>query len=239
MVSPRSDDPRQSASLIPPAKLAQVWIDFDGTITQKDVLDELITRFAVDDSWKQAEREWQAGKIGSADCLRRQFAVVRISDEQLGPFVDSIPIDPGIVSLLSLVKKLNVPIAVLSDGIDRFIKPILARSGISDLMIRSNSIDRDGLKVNLVCPHGRADCVSKSAHCKCGSIDLLGQTEKQSIYIGDGRSDLCPSRKSECVFAKGVLGKFLEEEGMPFIPFDTLSEVHGILSTAWGLAPSL
>jgi 2-hydroxy-3-keto-5-methylthiopentenyl-1-phosphate phosphatase len=249
-------------SLVPLPTNARVWIDFDGTITQQDVLDELITRYAIDDSWKSIEARWQTGSIGSGECLTGQLAAVRISDSQIETFLASIQLDPGLTTLMNLLHKHHVPTTVLSDGLDRFIGPLLARAGLGDLAFRSNTFDRQDDRLILRCPHASETCESASAHCKCQSMRNLsdsrvgGRFEPPSrvaeatsplgrfsprsgldlynhIYIGDGRSDLCPSRKVQCRFAKGVLATNLQREGIEFLFYENLSEVAGILATVW------
>jgi 2-hydroxy-3-keto-5-methylthiopentenyl-1-phosphate phosphatase len=224
------------ANSIPSPRHAQVWIDFDGTITQRDVLDDLILAFAADDSWKEVERQWQAGEIGSRQCLEFEFGVLRVADDELDQFLNRVNVDPGIKPLLTLLDRFDVPRAILSDGIDRFIHQTLARQGIENLPVHSNTIARDGDRMKLLCPLSRPDCESAAAHCKCGSIQRGSQPQRQSIYIGDGRSDLCPARKCAVVFAKGALADNLTRERRKFIPFTTLSEVADILSRAWETA---
>lgn len=219
---------------IPPPNRAQVWIDFDGTITQRDVLDDLIIRYAVDVSWKDVEGQWQAGQIGSRRCLELEFALIRITDPQLDAFLDEIRIDPGLGDLLDLLRRHGVGRCVLSDGIERFITRTLARNGITDLPIRSNRIERIGERMSLVCPLSNPDCKMAAAHCKCMSMRQVGNANRESIYIGDGRSDLCPARQCEVVFAKGALAMALAGEGKVFIPFDTLHDVTRVLREAWG-----
>jgi 2,3-diketo-5-methylthio-1-phosphopentane phosphatase len=219
---------------IPQPQTAQVWIDFDGTITRRDVLDDLIALCAADDSWKEIERQWQAGEIGSRQCLEAEFALLRIDDEALDRFLDRVVLDPGLIPLLNLLESFRVPAAVVSDGVDSFIQRVLLRHGVRNLRVRANSIKRDGLAMSLRCPHGSASCESAAAHCKCSSIRTLSQASRnQSIYIGDGRSDLCPARKADVVFAKGALAKTLLAEGKPFRPFETLLDVTAALSGAW------
>jgi len=218
---------------IPPAERCQVWIDFDGTITTKDVLDELIGHYAADDSWRKAEELWQRGEIGSRECLERQFAVVKIGNDDLESFLDRIKPDPGAVALFALLHRASVPHAVLSDGVDLFIQWVLGRNGIQPAAVRSNTIERAGDRMSLRCPWSDKDCQSASAHCKCASMAALSQKNRKSIYIGDGRSDLCPSRKVDFVFAKGRLAESLASEGISFIRFKTLADVTRILEEAW------
>jgi 2,3-diketo-5-methylthio-1-phosphopentane phosphatase len=221
-------------SLIPPPAKTQVWIDFDGTITQMDVLDELIKRYAIDDSWKEVEVEWQEGKIGSADCLRRQLATVRISDDELDRFLETIPLDPGIFTLVNLLERTNVPVTVLSDGIDLFLTRLLGRPELSALTFRCNSVERSDGGMTLLCPHSNTSCESAAAHCKCASMISMSAGREKNIFIGDGRSDLCPSRKVDCRFAKGVLAMNLERQGFEFILYSTLDQVASMLAAAWG-----
>jgi 2-hydroxy-3-keto-5-methylthiopentenyl-1-phosphate phosphatase len=225
--------PARVPAQVPRPDEAQVWIDFDGTLSRRDVLDDLIRTYSVNESWKLVEEQWQAGLIGSKQCLERQLALVEISDEELNDFLDGVDLDAGAVPLLKLLNKHKVPVAVLSDGIDWFIKRVLLRHGIKNLEVRSNTVVRNDRKIELQCPHHVTQCKSGSAHCKCGSAKALGEVTRGSIYIGDGRSDLCAARESEIVFAKNALAKFLTQEGREFRTFDTLSDVRNVLATAW------
>ena len=218
---------------VSPADAVQVWIDFDGTITRKDVLDELIATFAVDEHWKAVEAQWQAGEIGSFDCLRQEFDVLRVDPEQLADFLQTIPIDPGAAALFDTLRQCGVPVAVLSDGVESFIRPILGKIGVNDVTIRANRIERTGDRLTLVCPHRVAECRSRAAHCKCASAAALGTPGRQTVYVGDGRSDLCPAREADVVFAKGALARILAGEGRAFVPFETLHDVERVLSGAW------
>src|SRR3982750_2175187 len=186
--------PQVEHARLPAQYAAQVWIDFDGTLAGRDVLDDLIRNYSRDDSWKMIEEQWQAGLIGSRQCLEQQLALVRVGGEELGHYLDSVELDPGALGLLKLLKKFHVPVAVLSDGIDHFIKRILKNHGVMHLPVRSNTIERQADRMRVLCPHSNASCTSASAHCKCASATALGRGGRGTIYIGDGRSDLCAAR---------------------------------------------
>ncbi|MGA2500373.1 MAG: MtnX-like HAD-IB family phosphatase [Tepidisphaeraceae bacterium] len=218
---------------IPPADRAQVFIDFDGTITQVDVIDDLIRRYAVDDSWKTVEEQWQRGEIGSRECLSREFDVIRVSPADLSAFLAEVPLDPGARELFSLLREHRVPVSVLSDGVDLFINHILDSAGLGSVIVRSNAIERHGDRLRLVCPHHVPSCPVGAAHCKCASAQLLQEQGRRSIYIGDGRSDLCAARKAGCVFAKGALAASLKNCGTPCTSFSSLTDVRAILDNAW------
>lgn len=218
---------------LPSPDEVEVWLDFDGTITKRDVLDELIARFAVNDSWRTVEREWQRGDIGSYDCLRREFALLRVRDSELSDLLRGIAVDEGAKPLFELLSTLRIPVAILSDGVDLFIRRILENHDLGSVTVRSNSIKRNGDRIGLRTPFSSPACESSAAHCKCNSMKTLGIPGHRSIYIGDGRSDLCPARKANVVFAKGVLASCLSSEGIPYRRFDTLRDVAYILAAAW------
>lgn len=212
---------------------SQVWIDFDGTISQRDVLDELIRQFAKNDSWRLIEERWAAGLIGSFECLRSEFALLRISAPELTEFVRRIPIDPGFGALLQLLRTEQVPVAVLSDGIDRLIRLILMENGIGNVPIYANRILHRGSRLSLRCPLRSSQCATAAAHCKCATAAKIGLPDRKNIYIGDGRSDLCPAGKADVVFAKGVLAQELSRRQTKFIPYSTLADVAASLDRMW------
>ena len=220
-------------SRLPAPAHAEVWLDFDGTISQQDILDSLIERFAMNASWKLIEQRWQTGLIGSRECLQAEFDLLRVSKPELETFLDAIQLDPGIGGLLQLLRSMNVPVAILSDGIDIFIQRTLARHGITGIPLRSNTVTHRGKSLRLVCPNSSSGCESAAAHCKCASAQALGTPGRQSIYVGDGRSDLCPARKSSAVFAKGTLARTLSQQHIPFFAYTGLQDVTATLSAAW------
>ena len=40
------------------------------------------------------------------------------------------------------------------------------------------------------------------------------------IYVGDGRSDICPAKEADIVMAKGVLLKYLRSHKLPCVEFN-------------------
>jgi 2,3-diketo-5-methylthio-1-phosphopentane phosphatase len=219
--------------LLPEPDSSQVLIDFDGTISRIDVLDRLIERFAPDGSWKDIEEKWQAGLIGSRECLSEEFAMLRVRKEQVRDLLSKIPLDPGVTGLFEMLEAAEVPVAILSDGVDFFIQRLLARVGLAHIPVRANAIRHQGDRIELRCPHSNACCESAAAHCKCASMKDFSLPGRKSIYIGDGRSDLCPARKADVVFAKGVLAESLALDGIDFIPYGTLDDVTDVLANAW------
>src|SRR5271169_1883653 len=81
-----------------------VFCDFDGTVTQLDVTDQILSQLAHP-SWQEIEREWMLGLIGSRDCLERQIALVDASAEELNAVIDAIPIDVDFAAFCKFARK--------------------------------------------------------------------------------------------------------------------------------------
>ena len=65
-----------------------------------------------------------------------------------------------------------------------------------------------------------------SAHCK--TKNLLANVSKESIiiYIGDGRSDVCPSQYADIVFAKDDLLAHFKDKNLTCFSYRNLRDVH-------------
>jgi len=202
----------------------QVFCDFDGTISIEDATDMVLTRFAGSE-WEDIEQLWKQGQIGSGECMRRQIALIQASRAELDQFLDTVSIDPGFESFLSYCRRDELRVTVVSDGVDYFIRRILARHGINGLPIVANvltcSFGQGSESYSLFPPFAATGCVSGSGVCKCRVVD---STELQ-VYIGDGRSDFCVSDKVDLVFAKDKLADYCDENGIPYVAFEDFSDL--------------
>ncbi|WCK79840.1 MtnX-like HAD-IB family phosphatase [Agrobacterium fabrum] len=202
----------------------RVFCDFDGTISRGDTTDQVLTRFA-DPEWEEIEQLWLRGLIGSAECMRRQITLLDVAPDDLDAFLDTVTIDPGFLVFLASCKSWGVPVTVVSDGVGYFIRRILARHGIEHLPIVANILSRqpapEGMVYSINQPLGDGSCSTGSGVCKCAVIEGGDRT----IYIGDGRSDFCVSEKADVVFAKDALADHCNRQAIPFIKFDTFTDL--------------
>jgi 2-hydroxy-3-keto-5-methylthiopentenyl-1-phosphate phosphatase len=205
--------------------LAHVFCDFDGTISVQDATDFVLSELA-DPEWQQIERLWQDGKIGSGECMRRQISLIHATPEQLDEVLDQVEIDPFFASFADFCAAYSVPLTIVSDGVDHFIKCILRRHGLHHLPVIANalvvSVGGGQPSYGLFSPHADQTCMTAAGVCKCRWLGAHGQ---ERIYIGDGRSDFCVADKPELVFAKGELARHCAEHEIPFLAFHDFGDV--------------
>lgn len=205
-----------------------VFFDFDNTITAFDVLDSIVENFSINKKWQDFEAAWKKGRIGSKDCLSGQLKSVRVDKKALDRYLAGIKVDPYFKKIISLLRKNGVKPVILSDSFSYFIRSILRNNGIKGIKIFSNVIKVSRGRLVPSFPHQHKNCAI-CGNCKTSHLPKGRSCEKVIIYIGDGLSDLCPSKSSDIVFAKGSLKKYLLKEGKPFISFNDLRNVYNFI----------
>jgi 2,3-diketo-5-methylthio-1-phosphopentane phosphatase len=204
-----------------------VCVDFDGTITLQDSTKALLERFAGP-AWRAVEDEWEAGLIGSAECLARQIDLLRLTPDEYDCFAHSIEIDLGFVDYVAFCRHHAVPVTVVSDGLDRTIAGVLARAGL-DLKFSANRLEwRGGDRWSISFPGTKEGCGAFCANCKCEFVD--SGAGKVSILIGDGRSDFCIARRSDLVLAKTSLLDYCREKKLRHIEFSDFADATARLA---------
>ncbi len=217
----------KTASLIRPDECA-VFFYLDNTIAEKDVFDDMLVCFSENKRWERLEKKWRLGLIGSRACLEGQIRGIRITKNRLDSYLSGIKIDPYFKKLLNLLRAKKIKATILSDNFDYILKKILAVNAAEKIKIYSNKMHFSNDRLIPEFPFMDKKC-RICAHCK--KKNLLANLDGQSIiiYIGDGRSDICPAKYAHIVFAKDELLKFCRKEKLFHIPYKEFKEVYAYL----------
>jgi len=217
-------------------EIASVLIDFDGTICPYDVTDLLLSRFASKE-WENVENDWLSGKIGARECLSRQIGMLRVSPSDLDAFLAGVAIDTFFPSFISLMRGENIPVAIVSDGLDYSIRHILRNYKLSDIQIFSNHLAYcGGRDWRLEFPYKNPAC--PAGNCKCRHFNALPK-KGAVVYIGDGASDFCPAAKADIVFAKGKLADFCRKQRINHIEVKNFTDILKLWPKLADLLPQM
>jgi 2-hydroxy-3-keto-5-methylthiopentenyl-1-phosphate phosphatase len=206
-----------------------IFSDFDGTVTQLDVTDVILERFA-DPAWHEVEEEWVAGRIGSRECLRRQMALVRASVEDLNALIDSIPFDPTFQGFHCWSRQEGIPFYVVSDGFDYVIRRVLRNCGVDGELLNGSHLFSSSMRaqaswVTVDFPHWPAGCEHGCATCKPEVIRRVRGSHSPVIFIGDGLSDRFSVTEADIVFAKDKLLEHCADNGLACRSFSDFGEI--------------
>jgi len=201
-----------------------IFSDFDGTIARRDVGNRLFHYFSEGKSEEVVAR-WKAGEIDSRECLRRESELARDTTlEEFYEFVDGFDLDPGFGDLVTLCRSHDLPLYIVSDGLDLYIRHLLDRHGLDGLPVFSNRAIIDEGRLNITWPYSDQSC-GQCGNCKGYHVRRLKKPAQTAIYIGDGRSDVCAVPEADIIFAKGDLAEHCRKENIDFFVFDDFSTV--------------
>jgi len=221
--------------VLPPATNDSGWViqcDFDGTISVDDVTDSMLERFARP-GWREIEAEWEAGRIGSGECMKRQVALLDMSRAELDDFLAGVAIDPHFLSFVKAAKRQDVALQVVSDGIDSAIHRVLALHGLEGLPVHANHlVQLDERRWRLTSPNAAATCVSACGTCKCELLARHTATSHKVLFVGDGRSDFCVAAKADFVLAKSRLIDHCVAERIPHAAFGDFEDALALMVNA-------
>ena len=205
-------------------------MDFDGTISKVDVIDAVLEKFA-DDRWLEVENEWLAGKIGSRECLKKQFSYVKATPEELFGFVDTLDIDEEFHSIIKFCRGSDLNVHIVSDGFEGYIRRMLERylsdpSEMERVTISANSLfSLGGDRWDTTFPHFEEVCNDGCATCKPAVMQLYNPFSVNMIFVGDGLSDRFAAEEANLVFAKSKLADHCQQNSIPYTAYQTLAEV--------------
>jgi len=218
-----------------------IFCDFDGTITQLDVTDQILTQLAHP-SWREIEQQWMQGLIGSRECLERQIALVDAPMEELHATIDTIAIDPHFTAFCKFARKQRLPLYVLSDGFDYVIRRVLKGAGVerhfrSGTNLFASALRVEGRRLAPSFPYSPEPCAHGCATCKEALIRRLREGRQPVIFVGDGMSDRFAVEVADVVFAKRHLLAYCRETGIACHPFETFEDVEVTIEKLLAPAP--
>jgi 2-hydroxy-3-keto-5-methylthiopentenyl-1-phosphate phosphatase len=187
-------------------------VDWDGTITVRDSLVQVIHEFG--DPALLAELEPRVGvDLTLHEEIALEFrAITTPVDEVVAWVVENVEVRDGLHELAELTP------LVISAGFHELIEPVLEREGVQ-LEVLANRVDvrPDGWVVEF---RDEAACATCGEPCKRASV-----AGEPYIYVGDGYSDRCAAVAADRVFARDTLARHLDRLGVAYEPFDDLHDV--------------
>jgi 2-hydroxy-3-keto-5-methylthiopentenyl-1-phosphate phosphatase len=191
-----------------------IVLDFDGTITEVDLLQDVAAHFGDPTVVDQVDRALDEGRMTLQEEVTREYEPVTASLEDVIEWVlDRVRIRDGLPELVALARAHGWGVRVLSSGFGEIIVPVLADVGVDGMEIVANRVDArpDGWRVVW---RDETVCEVCGEPCK-----RSGLPEGEIVYVGDGISDRCAALASHRVFATRGLARYLDERRVPFEPF--------------------
>jgi 2-hydroxy-3-keto-5-methylthiopentenyl-1-phosphate phosphatase len=202
-----------------------IVLDYDGTVTESDLLDRAAKEFGDPAVYQAVEDGLHEGRLPLREVITREFAPVTAPLEEVVAWaLENAKVRPGFAEFVSAARHDGWEVHIVSSGFHELIEPVLEREGV-DVPVHANRVDPrpDGWQVQWRYPD---DCDQCSESCKRTLLP-----EGHVVYVGDGYSDRCAALAADRVFATAGLAAYLAEREIPFEPFTDFHALSKALTT--------
>ncbi|HLF19464.1 MAG TPA: HAD-IB family phosphatase, partial [Bacteroidota bacterium] len=170
------------------------------------------------------------GSKTAVECLTQECAAAGpVTEESLGGFVDQFSLDPHFSDFVRFCSQREIPLTILSDGLDFYVERLLRKHGLGYLTWFANHLTlvKEGNFSRLVpeFPYTDSEC-TQCGNCKRNHLLTMSGEDDIVVYVGDGISDRCPVRYADIVFAKKDLIRYCQEKNITFHEFSSFLDVR-------------
>ncbi|HIN35579.1 MAG TPA: hypothetical protein EYM75_07520 [Dehalococcoidia bacterium] len=201
-----------------------VLTDFDDTAAVQNVAELLLNQFG-DPGWKDVRQRFRDGHMSLKEYQEITFRNIQADRATMQSYVkDHANLRPFFRELWSFCQTNDIPMAVVSQGLDFYIEAALEREGLDRVPVYAvNTEFRDG-EISYHYHHtypGKED----QGNSKGFVVESFQKRGCYVFFAGDGHSDMEAARVADVTFAHRSLAKFCDEEGIAYRPFADFSGV--------------
>jgi 2,3-diketo-5-methylthio-1-phosphopentane phosphatase len=209
--------------------MIRVFCDFDGTVCLQDVGQQFFREYAEEKAEESVRRLLNGEITMQMWFMELCNAIPSITRGELLKYVDQFSIDPHFPEFVRFCTDLDVPITILTDGLDVYVQRVLSNGGVGHVPFFANHAEFVEERLKASFPYTDAEC-SLCGSCKRNHMLNTSADEDIIVYIGDGYSDRCAVRYADFVFAKRQLIKHCQQQNITFFEFHHFGDVQDKLA---------
>ncbi len=209
------------------AELKFVYVlDFDGTVTDRDITSDLARHFGKE-RYLECSAAYRRGEFGMKEWLERMSAYLPAHQEGLLEFAAArAALRPGFKEFLIFARSRKRPVYIASDGFGIYIEPVLESHRCSEYIagiFRNRTLFVRG-RARVLMPYAHESC-SICGNCKAAHVIGLREEGYRVIYVGDGDNDRFAAAHADGVYARDSLARACTCAEIPFRRWDDYYEL--------------
>ncbi|MFJ7636877.1 2-hydroxy-3-keto-5-methylthiopentenyl-1-phosphate phosphatase [Peribacillus sp. NPDC097206] len=207
-----------------------IFCDFDGTITNSDNIISIMKKFAPP-GWEALKDGVLQQKISISHGVGEMFSLLDsdLKEDIIQYVKETAGIRQGFSDFVEFTKKSDIPLYIVSGGMDFFVEPLL-----NDLLpvenVYCNHADFSQEEIMIEWPHTCDDqCNHGCGCCKPTIMRKLSTKDQYKLVIGDSVTDFEAAKQADFVIARDRLLEKCRTEAIPHKEFETFHDVIDIL----------
>ncbi|HZG73059.1 MAG TPA: 2-hydroxy-3-keto-5-methylthiopentenyl-1-phosphate phosphatase [Chondromyces sp.] len=214
-----------------------VFCDFDGTVTEKDNIINIMKQFAPPE-WVKLKDGVLSQEISIQEGVGQMFQLLPSEKkEEIVEFVlGEAKIREGFKEFVAFTREHEIPLYIVSGGIDFFVEPLLKPYGPFE-EIYCNKADFSGERIHIDWPYTcDEECGNQNCGCcKPSIMRKLTDNSYERIVIGDSITDLQAAKLADFVLARDLLLEKCKEMNLEHRPFTTFYDCINELEKRLGV----
>ena len=196
-----------------------VLTDFDDTAAAQNVAEMLLNRFG-DPDWMDVRQRFRDGHINLKEYQEITFRNIHADRATMQSYVkEHANLRPFFGELWGFCQANGIPMAVVSQGLDFYIKALLERDGYNRVPVYAVDTEFRGGEIIYHYNHTSPGKESQG-NSKGFVVKSFQERGCHVFFAGDGHSDLEAARVADVTFAHRTLAKFCDDESIPYHPFE-------------------
>lgn len=203
--------------------LLKIFCDFDGTISLNDDCDRIVDHCMGRAARQAIDAQIVSGKISFRAGYAEQFAGITLTWEEAAQFINpQTGLDYAFEPFARWAEGAQIPVTILSAGVESFIRIYLAAIQLDHLDVRANRVQVKDRRWRVLFRDE-----SPSGHDKAAALIEAKSQGYRTVFIGDGISDIPAASVADILFAKTgrALAEHCIQSGIVYQPFHNFSDV--------------
>ena len=211
-----------------------ILTDFDDTAAVQNVAEMLLHRFG-DNSWQDVRARFRAGELTLKDYQEITFNDIKADRETMRAYVkENADLRPHFGELWEYCQEINSPLAVVSLGLDFYIRALLEKEGAGDVPVYCVNTRFTPQGISYYYHHAYPGEEGRG-NSKGLIVERYRELGYHVIYVGDGRSDFEGAERADTVFAHSFLAEECDRQSVPYRPFNDFGDVLATTKELLGL----
>ncbi|MEE3142203.1 MAG: MtnX-like HAD-IB family phosphatase [Chloroflexota bacterium] len=201
-----------------------VLTDFDDTAAVQNVAEMLLTKFG-DPTWHDVRQRFRDKELTLNEYQEITFRNIQADRATMQDYVkQNASLRPYFKEMWHYCREIQIPLAVVSQGLDFYIEALLEKEGCGSVPIHAVNTRFDAKGINYEYRYAVPGKESLG-NSKGVVVDSYRAQGHYIVYVGDGMSDFEAATRADLVFAHRVLAYECERQEIPFRPFTDFGDV--------------